>query len=697
MAHYPYLQDLTFLKAFNESRNKKQYIRICALDFQTEHIIQYIDGRATSGSISVANSGVRRTCNLSMIALDIDADITELDSLFSINKKVSIEIRYKNTLKEDFPIYAKYDEIIFPQGIFIISSASLSKSVSDFSISLDLQDKMCLLNGDVSGVIPIDTDFGEYYDCTADEEGNMVYTSVKPTIYQIIREAVNHFGKENLSKIIVEVDTLARQPMKWNPEEEDTKLYLVTDKDNNVSYSLTQPTSEAYQVIEKDGYVGYAWTDLTWSSSSSLSINAGGTVTSLLDQIVSYLGGNYEYFYDIDGNFVFREIRNYVNTTKATLATSAADIDYISNFNAGKAVYSFNDTNLIISLSRNPQYNKIKNDFVVLNSEKDSSTGVTTTKLFHLAIDSKPIIQETTYHYIEVPSDGSYTYTDENGEEVTISYDALKYAYKVPVEYETKNHFPEKGVSSLSYYNKADGKVYFWSESKNAYIKTDVEIKSVTLTSDSDWRNYMYLNGCSQTPYGTENNDYWAELAGFWTDNYNVVEQTWKKSEASQRTYYLDFIESAETDDISVSSIGRRTQVDSSTGFTYLLPPEVPDYIIIDEGLDDDVQTKYINYCNDKGYEYILVDTNIYKQISTGYNIVSAYELATNMLYTSTKYADSVGMNLLPVYNLDVNNMIEINDPQSGIYGEYLISSIEIPFGIDGTMSISCEKILNKM
>ena len=34
----------------------------------------------------------------------------------------------------------------------------------------------------------------------------------------------------------------------------------------------------------------------------------------LLDNIKNKLG-NYEYYYDIDGNFIFQEIKNYLNTS----------------------------------------------------------------------------------------------------------------------------------------------------------------------------------------------------------------------------------------------------------------------------------------------------------------------------------------------------------------------------------------------
>ena len=75
----------------------------------------------------------------------------------------------------------------------------------------------------------------------------------------------------------------------------------------------------------------------------------------------------------------------------------------------------------------------------------------------------------------------------------------------------------------------------------------------------------------------------------------------------------------------------------------------------------------------------------------------SAVELAKSMLYQYTKYVDSVGLNLLPIYNLEPNNRVTINDPESGIFGDYLTGTFSIPFDVSGTMSLTCTKILSKM
>jgi hypothetical protein len=76
--------------------------------------------------------------------------------------------------------------------------------------------------------------------------------------------------------------------------------------------------------------------------------------------------GNYEYYFDIDGNFIFQEIKNYLNTTQATVELEKMqNEDYMIDIAKGKSVYSFMDAKLITGYANNPNYNNIKNDFVV--------------------------------------------------------------------------------------------------------------------------------------------------------------------------------------------------------------------------------------------------------------------------------------------------------------------------------------------
>jgi hypothetical protein len=81
---------------------------------------------------------------------------------------------------------------------------------------------MALLNGECGGVLPASTVFNEIEQ--TDENGEIEI--IQPTIHQIIQELVNHFGGEQLGKIIIsDIDNKIKQVMKWTGS---TPLYLYT-------------------------------------------------------------------------------------------------------------------------------------------------------------------------------------------------------------------------------------------------------------------------------------------------------------------------------------------------------------------------------------------------------------------------------------------------------------------------------------
>lgn len=205
---YEYMQDSDFLFKIDCLQTRTQYVKLVALDWE-ERPIQEIQGITTSGSLNLdGKSAMRRTCNLSMfVTNEAMGNITNIDNLFSLNKKVYVEVGIKNTTNQ----YTEYPIIWIPQGTFVIINPSLSHNASGVTMSLQLKDKMCLLNGECGGVIPASTQFDEYE--TTDENGQ--YVVERPVIVQIIKEAVNHFGGEQLGNIIIsDLDTRIKQVMK---------------------------------------------------------------------------------------------------------------------------------------------------------------------------------------------------------------------------------------------------------------------------------------------------------------------------------------------------------------------------------------------------------------------------------------------------------------------------------------------------
>ena len=93
-------------------------------------------------------------------------------------------------------------------------------------------------------------------------------------------------------------------------------------------------------------------------------------------------------------NFIFREIRNYLNKSNVEDILTLQLKDYTSYTDAfSKSNYVFDETNksLILSISNSPQFPNIKNDFVVWGAMKTAS-GATKPLRYHLSLRSKPMI-----------------------------------------------------------------------------------------------------------------------------------------------------------------------------------------------------------------------------------------------------------------------------------------------------------------
>ena len=676
---YPYLLDANFCATLIKQHLKEQFVKIIILDW-LENPIQEIQGITTGGSINIdGNSSVRRTANLSAFISETDyGRVTETDNLFSINKKVYLEIGYKNITQQ----YQEYPIIWFPQGHFVMIQPSISHSLTGTTLSLQLRDKMCLLNGECGGTIPAATQFDSYD--TIDENGDWI--TQKVPIVQIIGEVVNHFGEEQLSKIIIsDVDKKIKKVMKWIGK---TPVYLINDNgQHTLSTNFADAVDKGYQEFKNGMDVGYIYVDFVYPD--ELIGNAGDTVCTILDKIKGLLG-NYEYFYDIDGNFIFREKKNYLNISQATVDLDKINNnDYLVDMNKGKAVYVFDSMNSIISVNNNPQYSKIKNDFVVWGI-RENANGNSVPIRYHLTIDKKP---KTGAVY------DCFFYEDPDDELTKV---------KVPIKYRDYGELSKNsGAAGVFYMTENDQKIYIWEDAKYKEVE-DVQIEKVQST---DWRTQLYLEGAAAEPLGINSNYYYAELANEWPKLYDIRKSTAQVNGETVYTggffdevlenqtdldFFLDFIDSStEISKLSVSNIGRRTHVINDNNINCVFEPAIPDYVIIETGQEDTEEKR--KECEDRGQRYIQVETSLFNLLVGGGSYNSAYQAIRQLLHELTSYNESISIQCLPIFTLEPNTRINVRDVESDIYGDYMISTISIPLDINGTMSISATRALERL
>lgn len=396
---YPYSNNIEFLSKLDVFHVREQWVKITLLEYRDETPIRDIEGEIIDGTLTKDGSSIiRRTCSLSCAVDSFKYNPDDIKSDYSISKKIYLELGITNNTT-DYP-----DEKIiwFPQGVFFITSFSISSSANGATnISLEFKDKMAKLDGTIGGILP----YVVRFDTTTTVENDVV-TTTKALVYDIIMETVNHFGDEDISNIIIDdVPRKAKRIIRWMGAE-SLWIYPISNK-GKISYDvcftsdLDEKQGAHHPVLINNKYVGakeyrtnedigYVYEDFVYDE--ELTFKAGSKVTDVLDKIKNWLG-NYEYFYDEYGQFHFQEIKNYLNNSQSAhiwdKIQDTGDIDYLFESTHGKSIYTFDDNTNLISVTNTPSYENIKNDFIV-EGTVTSKNNIKHTCLYHLVIDDKP-------------------------------------------------------------------------------------------------------------------------------------------------------------------------------------------------------------------------------------------------------------------------------------------------------------------
>lgn len=537
------LQNKEFLKALDEKRDREIFARVIALTFDEEPI-EKIEGLVTSGTINIdGNSAIRRTCSLSLVANNLDIN----DYYWGLKSKFKLEIGLKNTVGEP---YEGLDIIWFPQGTYAITSFNTAYSVSNYTVSISGKDKMCFLNGDLGGSLTASIDFGteEYYDKTTN---TTTYTSVP--IETIIREGVHTYAKEPYYNIIInDLDDTSVELLEYKG---DTPLYLLREVDTDQFVNFTDngqtqvkfangsggyfpledlqeeggafdhrvelsadiandkergselqfygdKSEQTYTVakLEYGQTAGYRYTDLTYAGDLISSI--GESFTSILDKIKTMLG-EFEYFYDLDGRFVFQKKKTYTQTSWNNIVKIGDDQYADSAAHTSAVSYKFEDASLITSFQNNPNLTNLRNDYSVWG-ERETASGAKIPVHYRYAIDKRPSYYKTFNDdiYYTKEYDGDLSNADPK---ILHYHDWRELIYQMALDY-YKHHEEEdyevtlkeknpatcfKGTTGYEqYYTDMQG---FWRQLYDpnpdiSYSEFEETTKQDTFTSDANLR-----------------------------------------------------------------------------------------------------------------------------------------------------------------------------------------------------------------
>lgn len=198
-------------------------------------------------------------------------------------------------------------------------------------------------------------------------------------------------------------------------------------------------SSELYTVapMQSGETAGYRVTELTYPGELISSI--GESLTSILDKIKNMLG-NFEYFYDVDGRFIFQKKKTYINTSWNPIKETEDEL-YVENavYANASVEYSFEGNNLISSFQNAPVLNNLRNDFSVWGTRK-TITGAEVPIHARYAIDKKPY----SYTSISISRDEAEALIKEFPDlypiDDNLKEDTWKKFYQVSETYTTDNY-----------------------------------------------------------------------------------------------------------------------------------------------------------------------------------------------------------------------------------------------------------------
>ena len=430
--------------------------------------------------------------------------------------------------------------------------------------------------------------------------------------------------------------------------------YKKNNKDDGSSELIFGNNTTKYTIAEVTygQTAGYRRTDLIYPG--ELISNIGESITSILDKIKNVLG-EFEYFYNLDGQFIFQRKKNYIQNSWNNIVKIGSEM-YAENAAYTSALsYEFTDNTLVTSFNNPPDLTNLKNDFTVWGNRK-SVSGIDLPIHYRFAIDHKPETYTTrsgvTYSALKVDQNGetdSALKVDQNGETDSVEVDWRELIYLMAVDYYQHNQEDE-------------------------YIPTGYE-------------------------------QYFLDMQGFWRELYDPNNAKWKetdwwnpqvKTAPDQLNFWIDFLDTdGELGQFNVKQVGIRSKVVNDKDVTSIYFKEVPQVIFVKPGSD---MNDYLQeYKSATGYTIVNAVSGLENMFSISAQGKSAQEVLDTLLYNHSYCIENISLKTIPIYHLEPNTRIFVKDEISQIDGDYIISKLSIPLTYNGQMSINATKAPSRL
>ena len=790
------LLDNIFLEKLFTAYDREIYAKITALNFD-EFPTEEISGKVTGGSINVdGTSACRRTCSLTLVANEVNIN----DYYWGLNTKFELQIGLTNRIDKKYP-----DIIWFKEGIYLITTFSTALGTSNYTINIQGKDKMGLLDGTIGGSLTaLSYDFGrEDY---TDENG--VSHRRKLPIRDIVTELIHEYAHEPWENIIVQdlddfgVELLQYRGTTTNPlylffninsqEVEQMTLdgsftvykgrqiscaisnienivFELNDKGEEVKgkyynlnelYTVSNPTAfklnrndeeENYYIIKitTGQTCGYRMTDITYAG--DLIANVGETVVSVLDKICKMLG-DFEYYYDTDGKFIFKRKNQYIYKSFNHHTTTESSQSYVENSAyISPTVWDFTGSTLVTSFNNTPNLSELKNDYSLWGTRK-SLTGNDLPVHLRYAIDKKP----TYYKTLRGDAYGTTTFIDQIRDQITkeahdeetinrrieeklkdiIIVDWREIIYQMAIDYRRFNHCDDFGLKVQEVNGKQfDGK-YIYPRGVTGYEQYYVDIEgfwrqiycpqydytTITLsenqyvnakpgeyfvkywnTDDENCYEARYLykdittadltyNDISNGVLHTVSSTYNLTTTYYYKPDPNEWINGWNPivdNSPESLNFWFDFLDDGgDIERYGTSFVGDRPKAVNDSMIKSIYFRETPTLIFTDNIANIDKKL---------GYSYLQYSPAMASLFTMSAQGKDAIDVLYEHLYKNSYCIESVTVNALPIYHLEPNNMINILDTRAGINGTYVMTKFTLPLTYNGTMSITATKAVEEI
>lgn len=464
--------------------------------------------------------------------------------------------------------------------------------------------------------------------------------------------------------------------------------------------------------LKNSDTAGYRITELVYPN--DLIANIGESLTSMLDKIKGMLG-DFEYFYDVDGRFVFQRKKAYINTSWNTLTKTGDDVYAETSAGTSSAVYSFENNNLIQSFQNTPVLTNLRNDYSVWGT-RTTATGIELPIHARFAIDKKPeyykslktgevfitrkqdlltlfpnaIVRDWRELIYQMAIDYFLYNQDVNFLANLIKANTVVKLNPVTQEYELYQYYPTGFTGYENYYTDIQG---FWRqlynpEAKNEYTFTGGKYETVREIVNEDTGEFKEYE--DWVPVKWSNNG----TCDYYIDVPELDERLYWHKDVIENphllNFWFDFLDNGDLQQFGVNVIGNRPKSINDKDITSIYFRETPSIIYYEDNVlkAEDIKP---------GYTYAHLTQGLENMFTISAQGKSAKNKIDEMLYNHSYCIENISITAIPVYYLEPNTRIFVHDEESQINGEYLISKITISLTYNGMMSITATKAVERL